>query len=154
MRKSEQEIHDPAELAELLQDAAVVHVGMVDDGQPYVVPLNFGYSPEENCLYLHSAHKGRKIDILRRNPQICFEVTAEQEVIPGPAACRFATRYRSVIGWGRVTFLETPEEKAHGLDVLMSKFAKGPFEYAPKSLTAAAVWKIEISHMTGKRSKA
>jgi nitroimidazol reductase NimA-like FMN-containing flavoprotein (pyridoxamine 5'-phosphate oxidase superfamily) len=141
-------------LAELLEKAAVVHVGMVDeDGQPYVVPMHFGYCPQENRLYLHSAREGRKMDILRRRPEVCFEVTAEAEVLPGRAACRFATRYRSVIGWGRVAFLETPDEKIHGLDVLMRKFADGPFKYDPRSLALTAVWRVDIDRMTGKRSQ-
>ena len=150
MRKSEQEITDRGEVEAILRRARVVHVGMVDDGRPYVVPMNFGYA--DGCLILHSAPEGRKIDVLRRNPDVCFEVTVDAAVVPGDAPCRYGAKYRSVIGYGTATFIEDPGEKARALDALMGKFASGPFEYSPKAVSRAAIIRVEIQSMTGKQA--
>jgi len=150
MRKSELEITDRAEIEEILRQATVVHVGMADAGRPYVVPMNFGYAG--GCLYLHSGAEGRKIDVLKRNPLVCFEVDANVEVVPGKAPCRFGMKYRSVIGYGKATFIEDAQGKIEAFNVMMPKFRPGPYEYGEDPLARAVVIRIDIDSMTGKRA--
>ncbi|HNU36390.1 MAG TPA: pyridoxamine 5'-phosphate oxidase family protein, partial [Methanomassiliicoccales archaeon] len=68
MRKAEREIMDQGELEEVIRRAEVCRLAMVDDGKPYIVPMNFGY--RNGCLYFHCAKEGRKLDVLRENPKV------------------------------------------------------------------------------------
>jgi nitroimidazol reductase NimA-like FMN-containing flavoprotein (pyridoxamine 5'-phosphate oxidase superfamily) len=152
MRRHEREITDRAEMETVLARATVVHLAMVDDGRPYLVPLNFGYA--DGCLYLHGAKEGRKIAVLRRSPAVCFNLFTDEAIVPGaaPAGCNFTSRYRSVTGTGRVEFLENDDAKRHGLDVIMAHYASGPFTYRPDVFARTCVFRIVIESMTGKKA--
>ena len=115
MRKSRQEIRDRNILEEILKSQVVCRLAMVDGGRPYIVPVNYGY--REGCLYIHSAPEGTKIDLLRQNPEISFEVEDKIEITKGDRACDWSTRYRSVIGYGKVEILSDESSKQHGLEV-------------------------------------
>jgi len=150
MRREEKEIKDTAEIEEILSKAFVCRLGLCDNGRPYVVPLCFGY--KDNALYFHCAKEGKKLDILRENNNVCFEVDTDCQVIKAEQACKFEMRYKSVIGFGRAQLIEDPELKRRGLDVIMQQFSKGPFEYPQENLRKTMVVKVEIESMTGKKS--
>lgn len=111
------------EVRRILETAKVGRLALCCDGQPYVVPLNFVY--ENRHIYFHSADRGMKIEFLRRNPRICFEVDEYVATIPGPIACKYDTAFRSVIAFGTGTVVEDPEEKTRALRLIVGKYA-GP----------------------------
>ncbi len=150
MRRSERELTSRAEIDAILARAPVVRLAMVDGGEPYVVPLNFGYDGAR--LICHSAGAGRKIEILRRNPRVCFEATVDEAVVTGSVGCKSSAKYRCVIGYGTVRFIEGREEKIRALDALMGKFAPGPFSYAEEQLAKTTVFDIEIESVSGKKA--
>ncbi len=150
MRRKEKEITDIGEIESIIRKSLVCRLGLADDGSPYIVPLCFGY--KNNSLYFHSAKEGRKIEILKRNNQVCFEFDSNFEVQTGKAACDWGMNYRSVIGYGRAFFIENSEEKRKALDVIMAQYADGVFEYSEKAFGKAFVIKVEIESMTGKKS--
>ena len=150
MRRKEKEITDKSEIESIIRKSLVCRLGLADDGSPYIVPLCFGY--KDNSLYFHSAKEGRKIEILKRNNDVCFEFDDNLEVQAGKAACDWGMKYRSVIGYGRASFIEDPEEKRKALDVIMAQYADGDFEYSEKLFEEALVIKVDISSMTGKKS--
>ncbi len=153
MRRKEKRITDQAAIDDILHTARVVHLAMVDDGRPYVVPMNFGYA--EGCLWLHCARDGRKLDILSRNPAVCFEVTIDESVVPpveGGKACDFSSKYRSVIGAGRVTIIDDdPAAVRRGLDMLMRDFVRETCEYNPRAVEKVAVLRVDIDEMAAKQ---
>ena len=65
MHRNEREITDKKDIDDIIRRCRVCHLAMCDEGQPYVVPLNFGY--DGGFLYFHAAPEGRKIDIIKRN---------------------------------------------------------------------------------------
>jgi len=148
MRKADREITNTRDIEAILHSQRVCRLGMISEGRAYVVPVNFGYEP--GALYLHSSRKGKKIEALANNPEICFEVDADVAIVPGDLPCRFTTRYRSVIGFGRAVFLTDPEEKLYGLRVIMRAHGGPEQGFAPEALSAAAVIRIDIESMTGK----
>jgi len=151
MRRKEKEIQDQAELEKILNRGAVVRIAMASSDEPYLVPMSYGY--HNGYLYLHSATEGKKIDMIRNNPHICFEVSEGIELVSGEEACRFGTSYRSVIGMGKVEILQSSEEKRAGLQVLMSQHSnKDDWTFSDKAVEAVTVWKIRIENMTGKSS--
>ncbi len=71
MRRKDKEITDATGIKNIIEKATVCRLGMVKEGKPYIVPLSFGF--RKNVLYFHSALKGRKIDCIRNNSNVCFE---------------------------------------------------------------------------------
>ncbi|MBI5248527.1 MAG: pyridoxamine 5'-phosphate oxidase family protein, partial [Desulfomonile tiedjei] len=150
MRKHKQEITDRAILESILDKAEVCRLGLCEDGMPYVVPICFGY--EDNCIYVHSAGEGRKIDIIKRNNNVCFEAEADVEVIAGEDACKWSMRYLSVIGFGKAFMVNDFDDKIRGLNAIMRHYS-GLSEhiYNEAATKLATIIKIEIESMTGKK---
>jgi uncharacterized protein len=150
MRKKDREIKDKAAIRAIMEEALVCRIGLSDNGMPYVVPMNFGLG--ENCVYLHCATEGRKLDILRKNDRVCFEMDLLREIKQKPVSCGCGARYESVIGFGRAVFVDDPAEKRAALDRIMEHYnAEGPFSYPDETLARTAVIRIEIESLTGKR---
>jgi uncharacterized protein len=149
MRRKEREIPDQTEIEQVLLRFPVCRIGMYDGEWPYVVPVKFGY--REWILYFHCAPEGRKVDILRRNPRGCFEADGDSEMIRGDMPCRWTFRYRSVIGVGIAHLVTDAGEKRMGLDVIMSHYAEGPFEYIDSALARTCVGRVDVESMTGKQ---
>ena len=150
MRRKDQEIKDKDVLVEILSGAKVMRIALSDEDGPYVVPVTFGY--EDDTIYFHSSPKGMKIDMLRKNNKVCFEVEVDTEIVSADTPCKYGVRYRSVIGFGHAHILDDEQEKVRGLDILMGHYAEGPFAYEPKFLKLACVVRIDIESMTGKHS--
>jgi nitroimidazol reductase NimA-like FMN-containing flavoprotein (pyridoxamine 5'-phosphate oxidase superfamily) len=150
MRRANREIGDRADVLAIMEEAQVCRIGLANGSIPYVVPMNFGLG--ENCLYLHCATEGRKIDILRKNNRVCFEMDLLREIKPSLEACGWSARFESVIGFGRAVLLEAAEEKRRGLDRIMDHYgAAGPYAYPDDLLAKTTVIRIDIERLTGKR---
>ena len=151
MRKTNQEINDKSILEGILLSSKICRLGMIDNGLPYVLPFNFGY--HENCIFIHSAPEGKKIDILKKNPLVCFEVEDHAEIIVDEVACKWSTLYRSVVGYGTVEIVTGFEEKKRGLEIIMKQHEfKGKMEFEPKEVQFVVILKLQIESMTGKQS--
>jgi nitroimidazol reductase NimA-like FMN-containing flavoprotein (pyridoxamine 5'-phosphate oxidase superfamily) len=123
---------------------------MCDAGQPYVVPVSFGY--QDGALYFHSSAQGKKIDTLRKNDAVCVEFDVDQEITKAERACQWGVKYRSVIGFGRAFFVEGLEEKRRALDVIVAHYGGEPQNYPQATLEQTTVVQIEIQSATAKVS--
>ena len=151
MRRPDKEITDRREIDAIMEKAIVCRIAMVNEDYPYIVPVNFVV--RNNFLYFHSAKEGRKIDILRKDNRVCFEIDNDTEIVKKDAPCSWGTKYLSVIGFGRAFFLEKTNEKKQALDYLMEKYgSKGSFSYKAEALEKVAVISISIEQITGKKS--
>jgi nitroimidazol reductase NimA-like FMN-containing flavoprotein (pyridoxamine 5'-phosphate oxidase superfamily) len=120
---------------------------------PYIVPVCFGHA--DGCIYFHCAAEGKKIDIIRENNNVCFEVEVDVELVPGDSACRYTMKFKSVIGFGKAHIVEDPGEKKKGLDIIMEHYSgSSHHEYAEQGFRLATIVRIDIDTMTGKWSKA
>jgi nitroimidazol reductase NimA-like FMN-containing flavoprotein (pyridoxamine 5'-phosphate oxidase superfamily) len=150
VRRSEKEIHEKSGIEAVIEKATVCRLGLSVDHQPYVVPLNFGY--EKNTLYFHGAVDGRKIDMIRKNPRICFEMDVNSEIVKESLPCFWGMRYESVIGFGKAEILADFDEKQRGLGIIMAHYAEEAFTFDPDFVHAVAVIRVDIESMTGKKS--
>jgi nitroimidazol reductase NimA-like FMN-containing flavoprotein (pyridoxamine 5'-phosphate oxidase superfamily) len=150
MRRKDKEINDIAAVEEILSKARVCRLGMCDGDWPYVVPVCFGY--KDNALYFHSGKEGKKVEILRRNNNVCFEVDVDCELVKADKPCDWGMRYKSVIGFGKAVFIEDVESKHKALDIIMQQFSEGSFEYSEETVNNTTIIKVEIESMTGKQS--
>jgi uncharacterized protein len=150
MRRKDKEVTDRRIIQELLSKAEVCRLAMVDEGEPYIVPLNYGF--RDNALYVHSAAAGRKIDVLKRNSRVCFEIESDSVIVRHEEACHWGTKSRSIVGYGHVEILTDYEEKKRGLDIILAHYGKaGPNDYDEKQVHAIVILRIAIESVTCKQ---
>ena len=151
MRRQDKEITDIKAIENIIERSLVCRLALSDNGQPYIVPLSFGY--QDKTLYFHVAREGRKLDILRNNNNVCFEFDIDQKIVGGKKACNWSMKYRSVIGFGKAKVLDDFELKKTALDCIMKHYAdEGPFEFPVESLQRTVIIKVDIEQMSGKVS--
>ena len=153
MTRREQQITDINEIKEILKKSKVVHVGMIDGDEPYVVPMNYGHVLEGGklTLYLHGAVRGRKIDVLKANPKVFFEMCCDITPFEGEVACKYGTTYASIMGRGVATIVEDVEEKKSALTRLMKTQTGKNFTFEDKLTTVVSVIRIDTFEFTAKK---
>ncbi len=153
--KREREVTDMEEIISILDKSKVLHLGLVDGDVPYVVPMNYGYIMEDGKLtvYLHGAKIGRKLDLMRKNPKVFFELDCDIVPFEGKTACNYGITYASVMAEGRAVIVddEDVEEKIKGLRVLMKTQTGRDFEINEKMAAIVAVIRIDVSDYTAKK---
>ncbi len=156
MRRKDREITGLAEIMEILSRCQVCRLGMCQKGMPYVVPLNFGVEREGErlVLYFHGAREGKKLDIIRENPQVCVEFDGEHRLLEGETACAHSFAYESVIGFGKAEILESHEEKAQGLAAILRSLTGKEFTFTPEQTQSVAVLRVALEEVAGKRRSA
>lgn len=153
MRRKEREITDQNKIREIIDQSKILHLGLMDDGYPYIVPLHYGYEYREDKIlfYMHGAKEGHKLDLLRRNPHVCVEVECDVEPIPGgEVPCRYGSAYASVIGRGNGEIVEKVEDKIHGLKLLMKNQTGRDFDITEKMASSVSVIRVEIDEYSAK----
>ena len=151
MRRSEKAVTDPAEQEQIIRAGKVCRLAIHAKPAPYIVPLNYGF--RDGVLYFHSAPEGRKIDLLRQNPLVGFEISLDLGIVAGENACNWGARYRSAIGHGRIEFIEDLEEKRQALDAIMAQYTEGEFSYPDAAINGTCIYRLLIAEMTGKQSR-
>lgn len=150
MRREEKEITDIAEIEKVIKKAICCRIGLVDEDEPYVVPVCFGY--ERNAIYFHGALEGRKAELIKKNSKVCFEIDTDVAVVKSEKPCGWTMKYKSVIGMGRASILENDEEKSHALKLIMQQYSEGEFSFSNSALDSVLVVKVNIESITGKQS--
>ena len=152
MRKIEKQVSDPAMIDAIIGRADVIRIAMVKDNRPYLVPLNFGY--DGKSFYIHSAKQGKKLDIIKENPNVWFELTGKHAIVPSPYGCEWTCKYECVMGEGKAEILTDSQQKRHALDVIMEKYSPDKkYDYSDKSVDNVCMVKIDIENMIGKSDK-
>lgn len=148
MRRKDRQINDRDVIDSIIRRCQVCRLGLCDDGQPYIVPLSFGY--DGHCLYVHAASEGRKLDILCRNSRVCFEFDILQEVISSDQACNWGMRYESVIGSGVAEIMTDSHAKKAALDRIMQQYSSDSWAFDEQALAGTLVVCIRIEEVSGK----
>jgi uncharacterized protein len=153
MRKINKKITDEAVVINLLNICHTGRLGTVGkDGWPMVKPLNFAY--HEGRIYFHCALEGEKLDDIRRDGRVCFEVDLPAAYVKGVPGnpCRAEYLYRSVIIRGRASIALNRDERLLALDLLMAKYQPegGYGPYPEDKLALTCIVRIDIEEMSGK----
>jgi nitroimidazol reductase NimA-like FMN-containing flavoprotein (pyridoxamine 5'-phosphate oxidase superfamily) len=151
MRRNEREITDRKEIDDIIRRCRVCHLAMCVDGQPYVVPLNFGY--DGRSLYFHTAPEGRKIDIIKRNNRVGFEFDILHDIVTAEQACKWGAKYESVIGSGTAEIVDTLEAKKDALEWIMRQYGSGTWDFKEEILKKTLVFRVQILEISGKARK-
>ncbi len=150
MRRKEKEITEKSEIEAVIHKSIVCRLGLSEGNIPYIVPLCFGY--KDCTIYAHGSMEGKKIDIIKKNQNVCFEFDINAEIVEKDNACDWGMRYQSVIGSGKASILKELNEKRKALNIIMSQYSDHPFLFPENALKGTAVIKIEIESITGKQS--
>lgn len=154
MTRREREITDRAEILDILDRCSILHLGLVDGDEPYVVPMNYGYTMDEDghlTFYLHGATQGRKLDLMRKNPRVFLEMECDVAPFEGDVACRYGTAYKSLMASGKAVILEDPQEKMTGLSLFMKTQTGRDFEFNERLVKVVSVIRIDVDEYTAKR---
>jgi len=154
MRRNDREITDLRGIGEILTRCKTCHVAMLDGNSPYIVPLSYGYEFLDGgalVLYFHSAFEGRKIDALKRNNRVCFEVSYEGEPIHSDNPCNSDYYFASVIGFGEAAFIEDEVGKCEALSAIFKHQAGKDVLFDATQTKSVCVFKIVATDFTGKR---
>ena len=151
--RRELEVTDAVEIKNILDKSKVVHIAMVDDGEPYMVPMNYGYTMVDGklSLYVHGATKGRKLDVMKANPNVFVELDCDIEPFEGEVACQYGMAYASLMGKGKATIIEDSREKEEALSILMKTQTGKDFTFNEKLVSIVAVIRIDIEEYTAKK---
>ena len=150
MRRTEREIKDKSEIERIISKALVCRVAVSDENEPYIIPMCFGF--RDGILFFHSAQEGKKIEILKKNNKVCFEMDIDTELVEGEKGCDWGIKYSSVVGFGKAAFVEDIQEKRNALHILLEHYSNKKYEFSEESLSQVAIIKIQVESLTGKRA--
>ena len=151
MRRKDREITDRNTINDIIGRCKVCRIALCDDGQPYVLPLNFGYDGE--YLYFHSANDGKKIEILKKNNRVGFEFDILNAIITDETPCKWGAKYESVVGTGIAEFIESRQEKAKSLACILRQYGGVFDQFKDSSFSAVTIIRVAIISISGKEKK-
>ncbi len=142
-----------SQIESLLHDLPVGRIGCHADGITYIVPVNYAYDGVN--LYAHSA-KGMKIDMMRKNPDVCFQADAITDL----------QNWESVICWGKFEEITDMLERENAMQKIINKMMplmRGENAQPSHGFTTSAsdvgndveliLYKIILSKKTGRFEK-
>ena len=153
MRRKDREITDGRRIDEIILSCDCLRLGMTDGCEAYIVPLNFGFTheAEKRSFYMHCAPEGRKIDLLRKNSRVGFELDTGHAVNAGESACGYSFRFQSVIGTGTVSFVAEPKDKEVALRQIMRHYAgEADWRFDSRALDAVTILRMDVETLACK----
>jgi uncharacterized protein len=153
MRRNEKEITDIIVLEEIIKKSDVCRIAMATMNIPYIVTMNFGYSSTpEPRLYFHCANEGKKLEMIRQNNFVCFEMDTDHEIYTGTNGCDWGMKYKSIVGNGLITIITGREEKITGFTSIMKHYGGARvFTFDESSVEKTIILRLDIKEMTGKK---
>ncbi len=153
MRRKDREVIDTMKIKHIISQCTCCRIGFYDNGEVYIVPLNFGYEAKDNTFtfYFHGAKEGRKIELIKKNPIVGFEMDTNYALQGAELACGYSARFQSIIGNGIVSIVSEIKEKRLGLSLIMEhNTEKRDWNFDEKMVNAVAVFKLEVTKISCK----
>jgi len=153
MRRNERKISDLEEVEEIIRKADVCRLALANDNYPYIVTMNFGYTNDpEQTLFFHCASEGKKLDMIRQNNYVCFEMDTDHQIFKGTEGCDWGMKYSGVVGYGNISVIAEKKEKISALNCIMTHYGgKGEYFYDDTVLSQTTILRLDIREMTGKK---
>lgn len=153
MRRKDREVTDQNAIEQFIAEAQIIRIGFYDNGEIYIVPVNYGYVFENDhyTFYFHGAKAGRKYELTKASPTVGFEIDGNYALSGGDAACDYTAAFQSVIGTGVLTLVEEKAEKIAGLECLMKQTTgRTGWDYSPEMLDATAIFRLDAEKISCK----
>lgn len=153
MRRKDREITDKKRIEEFIAEEQIMRIAFYDEGDIYIVPLNYGYLHTDNkcSFYFHGAKAGRKYELAKKEPIVGFEIDGNYKLLESEAACDFSATFQSVIGTGQLHLIENDDEKRKGFNAIMKQTThKAEWNYSSEMVKAVAVFRLDVEKMSCK----
>lgn len=152
MRRRDREITNKIAIEEFIAKEQILRIAFYDEGDIYIVPVNYGYLYDEQyTFYFHGAKAGRKYELAKKKPTVGFEIDGNYMLLESEAACDFSATFQSVIGTGNLSLVEDNTEKMIGLNTIMKQTtSKSEWNYSDEMLDAVAVFKLVVDKLSCK----
>ena len=148
-------ITEMSEISEILKNGKYAVISMCHDNEPYIVTLSYGYDQETGSLFFHCSTKGLKLDFLNSNPMVCATVIEDG----GYVVNECGHTYRTVVFWGTMKVVSDPDDKKHGMNILLNHLEKDSAVIKEKLLKSndyfskMEVIKLDITQIHGKAGR-
>lgn len=152
MRRKEKQVSDKGILYDVINKAVVCRIGLVKDNRPYVIPLSFGF--DETHLYFHSATSGEKVEILKKNNNVCVEFEQDICIIENEKPCNWGVRYLTVVIHGTAELVVDKIQKSYGLAQIFEHYKGGinHYSFTDIEMESVSVYRVTPLEITGKVS--
>jgi uncharacterized protein len=153
MRRTDREISETDQIEDIIFKADVCRIALANDSLPYIVTMNFGYvNDSEQMFFFHCANEGKKLDMIRKNNYVCFELDIDHQLFRGTRSCDWGMRFTSIVGYGNIEIVNDKEKKIRGLNSIMNHYGgNGEYSYNEKVLEQTTVLCLKILEITGKK---
>lgn len=153
MRQKNRQVTDFSEIVEIIKASDICRIAINDEIYPYILPLNFGFDvcDDKLILYFHSALEGTKVNLLKKNNCVSFEMDTDHALGADESRGYCTFYYSSVIGNGEIFFIDDEDEKVHALQAIMNKYHMEDFKWSHAAIPRTLVYKLIVKNVTGKR---
>lgn len=156
MRRKDREVKDYNQMLEILKSCDCCRIGFKEKQGTYIVPLNFGYEVNEQglILYFHGAGQGKKIELVREQHIVGFELDTGHELIAAQAPCSYTFLYQSIIGKGNISLVENIKEKEKGLKAIMRHYSNNEeWQFNEQMLHAVSIIRLTVTEWSCKENE-
>lgn len=152
MRRIDREIIDKSRIEEFIAKEQILRIAFYDEGDIYIVPVNYGYLfAEQYTFYFHGAKAGRKYELAKKTPSVGFEIDGNYSLLESELACDFSATFQSIVGTGKLSLIENDNEKIKGLNAIMKQTtSKAEWNYSNEMLGAVAVFRLDVDKLSCK----
>lgn len=144
--------YDRETVHQILDTGIVCHVGFNVDGQPYVIPTNYGR--KDDTLYIHGSAASRMLRTLGGGIPVCVTVTHLDGLVLARSAFHHSVNYRSVVILGTAKLVEDPAQKKEALRIFTEQVMQGRWndirQPTEQELKATTVLAIELEEVSAK----
>lgn len=146
------EISSKEEIEKVLIEEKVGYLGLSENNCPYVVPITYGYC--EGKIIFHGNLAGKKLDIIRANPTVCFTVSRYYgKMVDHPQGAKCHSDSDSVICYGRARIIQDINEKCRMLNLFNSSLQSNVREITKEEVENCSAVEIIIEIMTGRKER-
>ena len=152
MRRKEREISDTGTIDRIIKKSDVCRIAIANDNIPYIVTMNFGYSAGQYPkLYFHCANEGKKLEMIKKNNLVCFEMDTDHEIYDGEKGCDWGMKYSSIVGYGEIFIVTEIDAKKKGLDCIMKHYGgERKYMYDERIIRRTTILRLDIKEIKGK----
>lgn len=152
MRRTDREVTDCAQIAQIARECDTLHLALnTPDGAPYLLPVSFGMEDDASVFYIHGASEGRKYELLARDARVGFALDRALGVALDARKGMCTMRYESIVGWGRMEEVTDEAEKLHALACIMAHYRSAEFPFDRTPVARTRVFRLTVAARTAKR---
>ena len=151
MRRKDKSFAEREIIDKIIHESLICHLACCLAGQPYVIPISFGY--DGRIVYFHTARAGKKNKIFLENPHVCLAFETDIKLITDEEkACNWSFDFQSVIASGEIKEISDPALKNAGLNQIMRHYSGKDWEMPDREISKTKIWGVELKRITGRRS--